>query len=82
MAHKIKNNFNNLKSDFKMDTGMDADSNMEVYISYFNARMSDKIMQSNYLILSEMVNKIDQLPGILRMEIAETIRSLKKENVI
>ena len=82
MAYTINNNFKNLKADFMADTGKNADDNIELYIQYFNARMSDKIMQYNHIIATELVNGFAHLPNAMRMEMADMVRSLKKGNVI
>jgi hypothetical protein len=82
MAHTIYNNFGKLKQEFKADTQLDADKNMEMYISYFNARMSDKIFQYNHIIATELVNGLAHLPANMRMQIAEMLTSLKKDNLI
>lgn len=82
MAHQIKNNFLKLKEDFKLDTKLDADQNMVTYIQYVNARMTDRIVQYNHFIITEMVNKLDQMPGVIRTQMAEMIRTLKTEGVI
>ncbi len=49
MSRKIelKNNFANFKEDFIKDTGLSADENMETYIQYVNARLTDYIYQMN-----------------------------------
>lgn len=50
-------NFTNLKEVFKRETGMDASTNMEIYISYFQAKMADNQMQIMGLILQELMNR-------------------------
>ena len=39
------NNYNRFKEDFKTDTGLEAESNIQTYISYYNARIADNTLQ-------------------------------------
>jgi hypothetical protein len=71
----IKNNFSQFKTEFKADTGLDAQGNMELYIQYFNARMNDKTFQINYHLTHLLLNKLDFLPHEFRLEMAEMIRN-------
>jgi len=63
MSRKIefKNNFRNFKTDFKKDTGLDADKNMDTYIQYVNARLADNNFQMNWHIMNELINLPDQI---------------------
>lgn len=67
MALTIKNNFNTFKQDFKKDTGLDPDVNLETYIAYYNARINDYNMQTNAAMLNEIVN----LPSRLSFELKQ-----------
>ena len=59
---KISNRFNDLKKDFKTDTGLDFNKdNMELYIQYFNARMTDHSNQVLQTLTNEIVNQVDRL---------------------
>jgi hypothetical protein len=69
-----KNNFPNLKDDFKKDTGLDAKEHMSDYINYFNARMTDINYQTNFQSYNVILNHIDALPDTIRLRIAEMIR--------
>ncbi|MGF7074764.1 hypothetical protein [Mucilaginibacter sp. 3215] len=77
--HTIQNNFNNLKDDFKKDTGKNADDNIELYIAYFNARMTDRIMQTNHIMVNELANGLHILPDAIVRRMAEMITALKKD---
>lgn len=77
--HTIQNNFNNLKQDFKKDTGKDADTNIELYIAYFNARMNDRIMQYNHILVTELANGLKILPDNIQLKIGELVNQLKKD---
>ena len=48
MLYNPINNFKNLKNDFKLDTGLDADKELALYLAYYNARMSDMNYQINH----------------------------------
>jgi len=63
-------NYQTYKSDFKKDTGFDADKDTALYIQYYSARMNDLSMQ--YLF------KIQQ---ILVMETREGIPSTVKNQI-
>jgi len=56
MSKKItlNSNFSNFKKDFQKDTGLDPDQNMELYIHYFNARISDYNFQINMEIMTDL----------------------------
>jgi hypothetical protein len=82
MGYNIQNNFSKLKSEFKLDTKLDADTHMELYVQYFTARMTDKIMQHTHILVTETVNGLQHLPGSMRTQMAEMLRSLKKDNLI
>lgn len=58
---KIKNNFDTYKADFKKNTGLDWDKNMEQYIAYYNARSADVSAQMS-LYNHEVLNN---LPNVL-----------------
>lgn len=45
MAIEIKNNFNSFKTSFKKDTGLEASDNMSLYIQYYQARVTDELLQ-------------------------------------
>ncbi|MDZ7775963.1 MAG: hypothetical protein U5L09_10410 [Bacteroidales bacterium] len=66
MSRKIdlKNNFGNFKQDFKKDTGLDADQNMDAYIQYVNARLADYNFQMNWEIMNELIN----LPDLIKFK--------------
>ncbi|MGG9970389.1 hypothetical protein ACQ33O_01240 [Ferruginibacter sp. SUN002] len=71
---EIFNNFKNLKNDFKADTGLDVNSeNMSTYIAYYNARINDMSYQTLKLLNHQLINKIDHLPDMIRLRIAEMI---------
>lgn len=66
MSRKIdlKNNFGNFKKDFKKDTSLDADQNIEAYIQYVNARLADYNFQMNWEIMNELIN----LPDLIKFK--------------
>jgi hypothetical protein len=72
---KISNRFKSLYDEFKTDTGLVAKDNLEVYIPYFNARMNDVTNQILQGFVELELNKIDFLPGQIRLQMAEMIRS-------
>lgn len=53
MTRKIdlKNNFLEFTKEFRTDTGLDYKTNIELYIQYYNARMTDRSFQLNWHIL-------------------------------
>lgn len=76
MAIKLENKFLKLEDEFKTDTGLEFNKeNMGLYIQYFNARCNDISCQVLQGLTTEVLNKIDHLPGQTRLEIAEMIRS-------
>jgi hypothetical protein len=52
MPQQIKNNFAIFKADFKKDTGLDfSPANMNLYVAYYNARVTDQFCQySNFFL--------------------------------
>jgi hypothetical protein len=70
MAITLKNNFKAYKQDFKADTGLDADSNMALYINYVTARNSDYNMQIFNLVYSEL----KFLPDYIGTKVASAIK--------
>lgn len=50
----LASNFENLKSEFKKDTRLDADLHLSLYLKYYEARMADNNMQSSVMILQEL----------------------------
>ncbi|WP_373060520.1 hypothetical protein [Zunongwangia sp. H14] len=62
MSKKItlKSNFSNFKKDFKADTGLDADQNIELYIQYYNARISDYNLQINMEIMNDIYGLLNK----------------------
>ncbi|TND09828.1 MAG: hypothetical protein FD123_952 [Bacteroidetes bacterium] len=56
---ELGNNFQAYKPAFKKDTGLDANANMALYISYFNARASDNAMQ----LTAQIYQIIDRSDG-------------------
>lgn len=70
-----QNNYGKLKEDFKNDTGLDANKSIPEYIAYYNARMNDKQYQMDFQLAEIFLNKIDQIPDIIRLRIAEMITS-------
>ncbi|OOQ60909.1 hypothetical protein [Mucilaginibacter pedocola] len=77
MPNKIQNNFKSLMNDFSTDTGMSAIDNMGLYIQYFNARMSDKIMQYNAILIHELINKLDRLPDEIGSSVFNAMKGVR-----
>lgn len=48
------NNFSKFKDSFMADTKLDADTNMQLYIAYYNARMADINWQASVKVLFEL----------------------------
>lgn len=76
MSKKIefKNNYTGFQDDFKKDTGLNAKTNVETYIQYYNARINDMSYQLSWHGLELLGNKLDFLPDTIRLRIAEMIR--------
>lgn len=57
MTRQIKNNFSAFKADFKKDTGLDFNpDNMDKYIAYYHARMTDNSAQYIAYLLDDIAN--------------------------
>ncbi len=75
MATEILNNFPKFKDQFKTDTGLEYNKeNMSLYIQYFNSRMNDMAYQTTHLLTHQLLNKLNFLPGEIRLAMAEMIR--------
>lgn len=83
MAYTLKSNYQHYKLDFKKDTGLDADQNQELYLSYYQARCSDTSMQLLHFLLNEVANwhesKRVQIGGdVILKQILEELKKPKK----
>ena len=76
---ELKSNFDTFKADFKKDTGKDANTNIDLYIQYYNGRINDYNMQISLKSLSQMTNDINQLPSMIRLRIGEMINEMRKD---
>lgn len=56
MAYTLKSNYQHYKVDFKKDTGLDPDQNLNLYLNYYQARCSDTSMQLTHFLLNEVAN--------------------------
>ncbi|MCS6832763.1 MAG: hypothetical protein NZ521_04265 [Flammeovirgaceae bacterium] len=58
MERKIQlvNNFAKFKGEFKADTGLEADENMQLYVHYVNARLADYSVQMAVHTMGEIIN--------------------------
>lgn len=54
----FKNNYELHFEDFKKDTGLDPKKDVEIYITYHNARMTDMLYQLNVQMGQLILNKI------------------------
>ena len=52
-------NFNKFKSDFKVDTKLEADANMALYIQYVNARLAD----INFQLMAQLKQTLELKRG-------------------
>lgn len=77
MATKIINNYDNFKTDFKKDTGLEVKDNLELYIQYFNARSNDISSQILRVLTHDLVNEVKQQPDHLVLRMMEALRSNK-----
>lgn len=72
---QIENKFLKLKEEFKSDTGLEFNKeNMGLYIQYFNARCNDISCQVIQGLTHQLLNKLNFLPGDIRLQMAEMIR--------
>ena len=57
MNQKIEliSNFENFKQDFKKETGLEANNNVEMYLTYYNGKCADISMQ----LLLKLLEKND-----------------------
>jgi hypothetical protein len=58
---QIVNNFHKLKDEFKTDTGLDANTNLSLYIAYYQGRFSDMAYQAT----AHLLNRMDTLPDAI-----------------
>ena len=61
----IVNRFDVFKQDFRKDTGLDWDSNIQTYINYFNARVQDQIAQAENIYLGDILNDLSLIKKFL-----------------
>lgn len=57
-----KNRFNEFREDFRTDTNLSPEANMEAYIGYVNARFADQ----NNKILTDLAKDIQELQKTLK----------------
>jgi arginyl-tRNA synthetase len=71
MAKKVQlvNNFAKFKPEFKIDTGLDADQNMSLYVQYVNARLADYNIQMSVHTMGEII----KLPGSLAASVKSSL---------
>jgi hypothetical protein len=50
------NNFEKFKADFEKDTGHKVETNIEMYVQYYNARINDINMQMTHMLLEELIS--------------------------
>jgi hypothetical protein len=58
----VHNRFNEFRDDFRKDTGLSAEENMELYIQYVTARFTDQ----NHRLLTNMASEIQDLIKVLK----------------
>lgn len=58
---EFKNNFKSFEKDFESDTRLKVKENMELYIQYVNARISDRTNQMTFHLMNELINIPQQI---------------------
>lgn len=73
------NSYQNLKLDFKKDTGLDADENIAIYIQYYNARINDLSMKYLFQIQQLLNTESNKgMPDTLKNQLYQLIDLNKK----
>lgn len=55
----VINRFSTYKNDFKKDLGIDWTSNKDLYVQYYNARVTDELCQISFLYLGEIERDVE-----------------------
>ncbi|GAB4337593.1 MAG: hypothetical protein OHK0038_16030 [Flammeovirgaceae bacterium] len=73
MAKKVQlvNNFAKFKPEFKIDTGLEADQNMSLYVQYVNARLADYNIQMAVHTMGEIIKLPNSLAASVKASLSE-----------